>query len=359
MAKRLRSGYTTGACAAAAAKAAAIIARQGILPRSVDIVFPDSSIHSFSVHRAEKLSNGGTASVIKDAGDDPDVTNRSEIVATVRIDDSQAGTADGIVMENVVLYGGTGVGTVTKPGLAVAVGEPAINPVPRQMIREAVREVEASATLQVTITIPRGEELAEKTLNHRLGIVGGLSILGTTGIVRPVSADAWKATIEASMDVAREAGLRDIVLSTGRTSEKGAQLMLNLAIEAYAMMGDYLEFSLRKAGEKGFQTIHLSGMWAKIMKAAMHIPQTHVRNGALEVADGAAMLARCGAGQPLLGKLEGSNTAREMLGHLEEAGRDDIVRRVCLRARDYAGRISGKEVRVYLINAQAKVIEHV
>jgi cobalt-precorrin-5B (C1)-methyltransferase len=135
--------------------------------------------------------------------------------------------------------------------------------------------------------------------------------------------------------------------------------MLNLAIEAYAMMGDYLEFSLRKAGEKDFQTIHLSGMWAKIMKAAMHIPQTHVRNGALEVADGAAMLAQCGAKQPLLGKLEGSNTAREMLGHLEEAGRDDIVHQVCLRARDYARQVSGKEVRVYLINAQAKVIEHV
>jgi len=227
------------------------------------------------------------------------------------------------------------------------------------MICQAVRQVESAATLQVTITIPRGEELAGKTLNHRLGIVGGLSILGTTGIVRPVSADAWKATIEASMDVAKEAGLRDIVLSTGRTSEKGAQQRLNLAIEAYAMMGDYLEFSLRKAGEKGFQTIHLSGMWAKIMKAAMHIPQTHVRNGALEVADGAAMLAQCWVQQPLLGKLQDSNTAREMLGHLEEAGRDDIIRHVCLRARDYAGQISGKEVRVYLINAQAKVIEHV
>lgn len=359
MAKRLRSGYTTGACAAAAAKAAAIIARQGILPRSVDIIFPDNSVHSFGVHRAETLSNGGTASVIKDAGDDPDVTNRAEIVATVCIGDSQTDTANGIAMENVVLYGGAGVGSVTKPGLAVAVGEPAINPVPRQMITQAVRQVETAMTIHVTITIPRGEELAQKTLNHRLGIVGGLSILGTTGIVRPVSADAWKATIEASMDVAKEAGLRDIVLSTGRTSEKGAQQMLNLAIEAYAVMGDYLEFSLRKAGEKDFQTIHLSGMWAKIMKAAMHIPQTHVRNGALEVADGAAMLARCGAKHPLLAKLEGSNTAREMLGHLEEAGRNDIVRHVCLRARDYAAQISGKEVRVYLINAQAKVIEHV
>ncbi|MFN2355522.1 MAG: cobalt-precorrin-5B (C(1))-methyltransferase CbiD, partial [Desulfopila sp.] len=297
--------------------------------------------------------------VIKDAGDDPDVTNRAEILATVYIGNSLAGADNGIAMENVALHGGTGVGTVTKPGLAVAVGEPAINPVPRQMICQAVREVETATTIQVTITIPRGEELAEKTLNHRLGIVGGISILGTTGIVQPVSADAWKATIEASMDVAKEAGLKDIVLSTGRTSEKGAQQMLNLAIEAYAMMGDYLEFSLRKAGEKDFQTIHLSGMWAKIMKAAMHIPQTHVRNGALEVADGAAMLAQCGAKHPLLEKLETSNTAREMLGHLEEAGRDDIVHQVCLRARDYASHVSGKEVRVYLVNAQAKVIEHV
>ncbi len=359
MAKRLRSGYTTGACAAAAAKAAALVARDGTLPESVELVFPDNSVHRFIVHRAEKTAQGGEASVIKDAGDDPDVTNRAEIVATVHFSDKKTAKSDWITVKNVLISAGHGVGTVTKPGLAVPPGEPAINPVPREMICGAVRQVESDKNVHVSISIPNGEELAEKTLNHRLGIVGGLSILGTTGIVRPVSAEAWKATIEASMNVAREAGLEDIVLSTGRTSEKGAQSLLDFAIEAYAMMGDYLEFSLLKAGEKGFQTIHLAGMWAKIMKAAMQIPQTHVRHGALEVKAGAAMLEECGIQEPLLGKLYGSNTAREMYTHLEEASREDVIRKVLIKARDYARQVSDKEVRVYLVDAKAKVVEHV
>lgn len=359
MAKRLRSGYTTGACAAAAAKAAAIIAGEGKMPETVELTFPDGSRHSFAVHRAEVTEHGGTASVIKDAGDDPDVTNRAEIVAMVRIGNEQPDERNTIIMDNIYLCAGPGVGRVTKPGLAVPVGEPAINPVPRQMIHQAVREVESSKNVTVTISVPKGEELAEKTLNQRLGILGGLSILGTTGIVRPVSADAWKATIEASMNVAREAGLDDIVLSTGRTSEKGAQSCLDLAVEAYAMMGDYLEFSLRQAAEKGFQTIHLAGMWAKIMKAAMQIPQTHVRHGALEVKAGAAMLEEFGVDGALLARLEGANTAREMYSHLEEAGRQDIIRGVCRKARDYGRQVSGKDVRVYLVDAKAKVVEHV
>lgn len=359
MAKRLRSGYTTGACAAAAAKAATLITATGSLPEKVDLTFPDGSNHSFSVHRAKSRPNGGTASIIKDAGDDPDVTNGAEIVATVEIVTESCKHMDTITMDNVSLRAGSGVGRVTKPGLAVAVGEPAINPVPREMIHRAVREVERCKNVLVTIEVPRGEELAEKTLNRRLGILGGISILGTTGIVRPVSADAWKATIEASMNVAREAGLDDIVLSTGRTSEKGAQSLLTLPVEAYAMMGDYLEFSLRAAAERGFATIHLAGMWAKIVKAAMQIPQTHVRHGVLEVKAGAAMLAEFGVDTELLAKLQGANTAREMFGHLEAADRQDIIRGICLKARDYGRQVSNRKVKVYLIDARAKVVEHV
>ena len=358
MSEKLRSGYTTGACAAAAAKAAIIIARDGIVPQTVEIPFPDGSSHSFAVHDARSKRGVGFASVIKDAGDDPDVTNKAEIRAEVRLGGS-IDEKDCLVLDNIRLRAGIGIGRVTKPGLAVAVGEPAINPVPRQMICEAVRQVEERRLVEVIISVPQGEKLAEKTLNHRLGIVGGLSILGTTGIVRPLSAKAWTATIEASLNVAWETGLREIVLSTGRTSEKGAQSMLQLPVEAYAMMGDYLEFSLRKAGEKGFATIHLVGMWAKIMKAAMQIPQTHVRHGALEPRDGAALLQKCGAEGELADKLNNSNTAREMYGHLLDAGRTDIVRSICLKARDYGKRLSAKKVRVYLVDAGAKVVEHV
>ena len=293
--KRLRSGFTTGSCAAAAAKAAAFALVHGACPKNIEIPFPDGSRKSFAIHNCKISEGSATASVIKDAGDDPDVTNRAEIQASISSGHLPFAPGRAIVLGDILLCGGKGIGTVTKPGLAIEVGQPAINPVPRQMIVDSVQEIITAQKITVTISIPRGEELAEKTLNKRLGILGGLSILGTTGIVRPISADAWTATIKASLDVAKEAGLADVVLSTGRTSEKGAQQLLHLPEEAYAMMGDYLEFSLKEAAIRKFKTIHLSGMWAKIMKAALRIPQTHVRNGALEVADGAKLLAGLGA----------------------------------------------------------------
>jgi len=362
MAKRLRSGFTTGSCSAAAARAAVEALLSGTCGSSVEIPFPNGDRYSFTVHHfsVDKGPDGksATASIIKDAGDDPDVTNRAEISATVWAGHSKSDSSECVLVDNVQLCRGEGIGVVTKPGLAVRVGEPAINPVPRQMISAAVGEV-TSDLVKVSISISGGERLAEKTLNSRLGILGGLSILGTTGIVRPISADAWTATIAASMNVAKEAGLDDIVISTGRTSEKGVQQLLTLPEEAYAMMGDYLEFSLIQATKTGFSTIHLGGMWAKIMKAALCIPQTHVRNGALEIEDGAKLLESLGASGKLLDKIEKSNTAREMLTHIEDIGDTDLVRKVCLKAQEYCEKVSGRTVRIYLINHKAEVIESV
>ena len=358
MAKRLRSGFTTGSCAAAAAKAAALMLLDEGPPATVEIPFPDGSRKIFHVHSTRSNDDGSfEAYIIKDAGDDPDVTNGAEIGARVGL--AAAGSKNCVEIEDLLLCGGPGVGRVTKPGLAIRAGEPAINPVPRGMITRAVREVIPEGPVTISIIVPRGRELAEKTLNYRLGIVGGISILGTTGIVRPVSADACTATIKASMDVAKEAGLKDIVISTGRTSEKGAQQLLDLPEEAYAMMGDYLEFSLLEAAKRGFSTIHLSGMWAKIVKAALRVPQTHVRNGALEMIDAAALLEELGADGTLLEKIKQSNTAREMYKHLEADGRDEIIRKVCLKAREYAEDVSGKMVKVYLVDHKARILAHV
>lgn len=358
-ARRLRSGFTTGSCAAAAAKAAAAALISGKCPKDIEIAMPGGNRQNFTVYSCEIYRGLATASIIKDAGDDPDVTNGAEIAATVAIGHQAGQASQCVLLDDILLCGGTGIGTVTKPGLAVQVGEPAINPVPRQMIVESVSEAVSDQKLTVTISIPRGEELAGKTLNKRLGIVGGLSILGTTGIVRPISADAWTATIKASLDVAKEAGLTEVVLSTGRTSEKGAQQLLDLPEEAYAMMGDYLEFSLREAASRNFETIHLSGMWAKIMKAALCIPQTHVRNGALEVADGAKLLAGLGATGELLQKISAANTAREMYSHIEAAGKTELVQAVCLKARNYCREVTGRKVKVYLVNHKAEIITHV
>ncbi len=351
--RKLRSGYTTGACAAAAAKAAATALFGGSCPTEVEIPFPDGSRVTFAVSRCQLRHKEAEAAVIKDAGDDPDVTNGAEIVAVV-------GLMCGCGAEPVEIRAGRGVGRVTKPGLALEVGQDAINPVPRQMIKAAVAEVLDQARERqdviVFISIPKGEELAKKTLNQRLGIVGGLSVLGTTGIVRPVSAAAWTATISASMSVARKTGLEEIVLATGRTSEAAVQKELFLPEEAYAMMGDYLEFSLQEAARHGFKKIHLAAMWAKVMKAAMQVPQTHVRHGALEVEAALAFLGELGVEDEVLASLQGSNTAREIYGRLTELDRADIIEEVCLAAQAYGQKVSGLLVTVYLVDGQGKLV---
>ena len=294
--------------------------------------------------------------MIKDAGDDPDVTNGAEIIAIVTA--QEAGSAG----EAITIRAGAGVGRVTKPGLSVAVGEPAINPVPLRMIRAAVLEAlhEAAQRLTVAISVRNGEQLAEKTLNRRLGIVGGLSILGTTGIVRPVSAAAWTATIDATMQVARAAGLDEVLLSTGRSSEAAVQALLGLPEEAQVMMGDYLEHALTAAREQGFRRIHLAGMWAKVMKCALGIPQTHVRNGVLELRQAAALLAELGLDtQAAAGLAQEANTAREIYQRLCTQGRADLIHAVCLRAQHYAEQLAGLPVHLYLITSEEGVVVQV
>lgn len=350
--KPLRSGYTTGACAAAAAKAAVMALLQWEQPGQVEIPFPDGSRHRFELCRyGGTVAGGAMASVVKDAGDDPDVTNGAEIGAEVRW------LADRVHNERIVLHNGPGVGLVTKPGLAVGVGQPAINPVPQQMIRAAVAEVlteagQADAALEVRIFVRDGEVLAEKTLNRRLGVIGGLSILGTTGIVRPVSAKAWTDTIEASMQVARAVGLTEVILATGRTSEAVVQGLLRLPEEAQVMMGDYLQYALEAARKHGFTRIHLAGMWAKLIKAALAIPQTHVRNGALETRQAADLLAEMGLDPVTAAALREANTAREIYIRLKALGCDNLIRAVCQRAKEQAQRWSGLPVRVYLVTTE-------
>ncbi|MHB8844993.1 MAG: cobalt-precorrin-5B (C(1))-methyltransferase [Nitrospirota bacterium] len=354
--KKLRSGYTTGACAAAAAKAATcILLRKGAISETVEIPFPDGSRVAFNVQRPEfRLQDGkgvATASIVKDAGDDPDITNGAEIAASVRI-------AEG---PGIVIQGGIGVGRVTKPGLAIPVGEPAINPVPRRMIRdavqEAVRECGSDAPqVEITISVPAGEELAKKTLNHRLGIIGGISILGTTGIVRPLSEAAWTATVTASFDVAKALGLTEVVISTGRTSEKAHQRKYGLPVEAYAMMGDYTEYSLRDAAKHGFSKVYLCAQWAKMIKIGMGTPQTHVRHGALEAEAAKDFLVRLGIDLP---RGASYNTSREILEFIRGELPDPLsaMRAVCGAARGYCQReTQGIPVSVHLVSYEGDII---
>lgn len=382
--KNLRSGYTTGACAAAAAKAAALIllnaecgmplacapsvGKRLLLGnaekiRSIEIPFPDNSRVNFRIQDSgfSIQDNSAWATVIKDAGDDPDVTNGAEIKATASFNNS--GHSSDFPL---ILKGGKGVGVVTKPGLPLPIGEAAINPVPRKMISEAVLEAINTTTpsafslkpsaLEVTISVPEGERLAKKTMNSRLGIIGGISILGTTGIVRPLSTEAWTSSITSAMDVAKALGHNDIVLSSGRASEEAHMKKFNLPVESYIMMGDYLEFSLEDARKHKFKKIHLCAQWAKMLKIGLLTPQTHVRHGAINIKKAVEMLQHLGIEIP--GNKE-FNTAREIFDLINSTFQDPqpAFKRVCAAAKKYAQEIAKEiPVTVHLVSYEGEII---
>ncbi len=363
------------------------------LGSDVEIPFPDGSRVSFKVHSSQFTVYGSDsaaqASVIKDAGDDPDVTNGAKIMAEVRIQNTplnpplvrgelKGGGASCIVnreSSSLLIKGGKGVGLVTKPGLPVPAGEPAINPVPRQMIKEAVIEAVSECGLrngkcgilkseirnphlEVTISVPDGENLAKKTLNPRLGITGGISILGTTGLVKPISSEAWTATITLSMDVTKAMGLDEVVLSAGRASEKAHMKKNNLPEEAYVMMGDYLEFALLEAKKHGFKKIHLCAQWAKMLKIAMATPQTHVKHGAIDIKKAVKFLKNLEFG--ILIPDSEFNTAREIFDFIQSAIRNQqsaIFSGVCSAAKKYVeGITSGIPVIIHLISYGGEII---
>jgi len=230
----LKRGWTTGTCATAATRAAYTALITGDAPASVDVLLPNGSRPVFTLAKSEQGEGFARASVIKDAGDDPDVTHGALIIATVR---------RGPVGSGVTFKAGQGVGMVTKPGLVIPPGEPAINPVPREMMRiaidEAARDLSGPRDIEIEIAIPNGEALALQTLNPRLGIVGGLSILGTTGVVIPFSCAAWIASIHRGIDVARAEGVTHVAGATGHTSERAIQKFHALPDVALIDMGDF------------------------------------------------------------------------------------------------------------------------
>lgn len=280
MAKKLRTGFTTGTAAAAATKGALKSILEGKPPKKVRIRLLTGDDIFISIHRCERISDKeATCTVIKDAGDDPDVTHKAEIGAIVRLENTESGGG-------IQIAGGQGVGRVTKPGLEVPPGEPAINPGPRKMICEAVLDVferhQTQYPLLVEIFVPEGEKLAEKTLNARLGILGGISILGTTGIVRPMSHDAFIATIQSAASVASASGLEHVIFTTGRRSERFAQAYWpQLSEEAFVQIGDFFQMSLECASKLGFKRISLAVFFGKATKMAQGIPHTHASKARL------------------------------------------------------------------------------
>lgn len=310
MTTKLRSGYTTGACAAAAAKGAAQMLVQQTILSGISIELPDGTLVPFTLHGQTFSADEAHCFVVKDAGDDPDVTNGAEVHARVSF--------HLLPGRKVTITGGVGIGRVTKPGLAVRPGEWAINPVPRVMIEQAVNTVLSesaghNAAFDIVISIPDGEERAKKTLNARLGIIGGLSILGTTGIVRPISVKAWTDTIDAALDVAKACGCDTVVLSTGRSSEMAAQLRFpSLPEEACIMMGDHVAYALQACARRGFLRPTVSCQFAKMLKIACGHENTHAAASELDLGTLLGWAKEAGFPADYLEIILNANTAREI-----------------------------------------------
>jgi len=318
----LRTGFTTGACAAAAAKAAALALTAGQPMREVTIQLPVGRAVTFAVKRCELAAGEALCSVIKDAGDDPDVTHGAEICARVRFSDAPE------------LLGGEGVGTVTRPGLGLEVGGPAINPVPRRMIAASTAEA-TDRPLSIEISVPGGEIMARKTLNGRLGIVGGISILGTSGIVRPYSTASWRASVEQAVDVAAANGVRHVVLSTGGRSEKFSQALFpELPELAFVEMGEFTGRALKRCAVGGIVRATLAGMIGKLSKIAQGHFMTHVAGNQVDPAFLAEVALAAGASTELAQQVRGANSARHVQEMIEPAGLPAFFERICALASE-------------------------
>ncbi len=313
----LRRGWTTGTCAAAASRAAYQALLTGVFPDPVEVLLPGGTRPSFALATASLGPDRAQAGVVKDAGDDPDVTHGALIVATLRL----APPGNGVTFR-----AGEGVGAISRPGLPLPPGEPAINPVPRQIIRTALAEVAAefggTGDAEVELSIPGGEKIAERTLNARLGIIGGLSILGTTGIVVPYSCSAWIHSIWRGIDVARAAGLDHVVGATGATSETAIARMHGLPEQALIDMGDFVGGMLKYLRRHPVPRVTIAGGMAKITKLGQGLLDLHSRRGEVDLNWLAERVVAAGGDATLATRIAESNTAMEAFGHARDAGID-------------------------------------
>ena len=323
----LRRGWTTGTCAAAAAKAACAALVTGEFPDPVEVTLPGGTTPAFSLATQKMGKAEATVGIVKDAGDDPDVTHGALVSATVR--PGAAGTG-------VTFKAGPGVGTVTRPGLPLPPGEPAINPVPRRMITKAIEDIAgAGADYEVEISVADGEKLALKTLNPRLGIVGGISILGTTGIVIPYSCSAWIHGIHQGIDVARAAGLAHVAGATGSTSEAAVRKFHDLSEIALIDMGDFVGGMLKYLRSHPVAEVTVAGGVAKMTKLAQGMLDVHSKRGLADLEALAMIAVEAGAHAALSEKIRAANTVAEAFQHaVAEAVPlgDAIARRAWLTA---------------------------
>ena len=350
----MRKGWTTGACAAAGVQAAYSALLTGRFPDPVTIRLPKGQEPSFPLSEKHLDVARATVGIIKDAGDDPDVTDGAEIVVTVVT--APEGTG-------VRFRAGAGVGTVTRPGLELDIGEPAINAAPRRMMEDIVASLAAAhgvtGDVEITVSIPGGEALAEKTTNGRLGIVGGLSILGTTGIVIPYSCSSWIHSIHRGIDVARASGLDHVAASTGRTSEAAVTEMYGLDMVALIDMGDFAGGTLKYLRRHPVPWLTLAGGFAKIAKLAAGHLDLHSSRSSVDLEALGESFAALGAPKKALAAAKGARTAAEILA-LARSNHVPLADKVARNARAVAlaTLAGGIDVDVVIFDRKGELIGH-
>jgi cobalt-precorrin-5B (C1)-methyltransferase len=352
----LRRGWTTGACAAAASRAAFAAMLTGRFPDPVAIQLPRGGSATFPLTLTELSGTGARAGVVKNAGDDPDITHGALVVAE---------TAWAVPGAGIRFVAGEGVGTVTRAGLSLAVGEPAINPAPRALIRDMLIDAAAEIgapppDLTVTISIPGGNRLAERTMNARLGIIGGLSILGTTGIVVPYSCASWIHSIYRGIDVARAAGLGHIAAATGTASERAVQRLYDLPDHALIDMGDFVGGTLKYLRRHPVERLTIAGGFAKLAKLAAGHLDLHSARSRVDTAWLAGILGELGADPATLATARTANGAAEILGIAGEL-RETLACAIAGRAREVAlATLCGNTaVEVAIVNRQGSFLARV
>lgn len=347
----LRTGLTTGACATAGAVSAARLALGALPADPVPVTLPRGESVTLPLHDRKAWDEGAEAGVIKDAGDDPDATHGARVWVRVVP----------VAGEGVAFHAGDGVGTVTRSGLPVPPGEPAINPVPRRMIADHLAAVAAelghSGGFEVTVGVDGGERIAGRTMNPRLGIEGGISILGTTGIVRPFSCSAYLASIHQAIDVARANGLERVACCTGGTSEAAARDRYGLDDMALIEMGDLFGAALKYLNKHPVPAVALVAGFGKLSKFAQGHLDTHSRQCAIDLGALAAEARGLGGAEATAARIEAANTSLEALERAQEAGLP-LADRVCARAWDQADRLlpAHTDLAVCAVDRQGEVV---
>ena len=345
----MRTGYTTGSCAAAAAKAATLTLLSGQSVGEVTIHLPVGQDATFAIHRCQWVGdNRVLCSVIKDGGDDPDATHGAEICITIERATQQ---------EGLKIVGGPGVGMVTRPGTGIDVGEPAVTRVPRRMMVESVSDaaqsqgLEANAGFIAEVAVTGGEEIALQTTNARLGVLGGISILGSTGIVQPFSTAAWRASVHLAVDVAATNGLEHLVLSTGTRSEEYSRQHLDLPDMAYIEAGIFSGPSLKRCVMRKIPRATHVGMVGKFSKMAMGYFVTHVAGNRVDTEFLAGLAAQMGASEPVQQEIREASSAR----HFQEIAQANdlmaVIPLMCRMVCDESRKLLGEDAGSLIVDA--------